>query len=100
VRTALELGALIRERRRTLELSQQALAERVGVSRPWVVEMERGKEGAAVGLVLRTLDALGLRLNVGPERDHPSRQETKKAMAVAVEPDIDDVVRRARRLRR
>ncbi|MGH7298057.1 MAG: helix-turn-helix domain-containing protein, partial [Polyangiaceae bacterium] len=62
VRTPTDLGALIRDRRRRLGLDQRALAERVGVSRQWIIEAEQGKPGAAVGLVLRTLQALGVTL--------------------------------------
>lgn len=58
-----ELGALIRDRRKELGLDQAALAAKVGVSRLWVNEIEQGKPRAAVGLVLRTLAALGLGLD-------------------------------------
>jgi HTH-type transcriptional regulator/antitoxin HipB len=58
-----DLGLIIRDRRRTLGLDQAALADRVGVSRQWLVEIERGKPRAEVGLVLRTLAALGLELS-------------------------------------
>ena len=73
-RTPADLGRLIRARRRALGLGQQELAERVGVSRLWIVEFERGKPRAEVGLVLRTLTALGLALDVAEEEggDEPS----------------------------
>src|SRR5580704_7236129 len=64
VRNLKDLGAVIRERRRQLRLDQKALAERVGVSRQWIVEAEHGKPRAAVGLILQTLEALGLQLGV------------------------------------
>ena len=60
IRTARDLGAVIRDNRRLLGLGQQALADRIGVSRQWVVEVEKGKPRAEVGLVLRALDALGV----------------------------------------
>lgn len=31
-----------------------------GVTRAWVIAMEKGKQSADLGLVLRTIDALGL----------------------------------------
>jgi HTH-type transcriptional regulator/antitoxin HipB len=62
IRTPRDLGALIRDRRRTLGLDQRTLADQVGVSRQWIIEVERGKPRAEVGLVLRTLEALGVRL--------------------------------------
>lgn len=51
---------------RTLE--QAELAQRVGASRKWVVEVEKGKPRAEIGLLIRTLDALGLRLSINDER--------------------------------
>jgi HTH-type transcriptional regulator / antitoxin HipB len=65
-----DLGAAIRERRKTLGMDQRLLAKKAGTSRQWVVALEGGKPRAAIGLVLRTLQALGLRVMV---------QETSKA---------------------
>lgn len=64
VTTARELGALMRERRRERGWSQQELATRLGVSRQWIVEVEKGKPRAELGLVLRALTALDLTVNV------------------------------------
>jgi y4mF family transcriptional regulator len=58
-RTPEDLGILLRERRTALGLSQAALAERVGVSRQWIVDLEQGKPRLEIGLVLRTAEALG-----------------------------------------
>ena len=60
IRTPLDLGLVIRDRRRKLGLSQTELARKVGVGRQWVVSIERGKSRAELGLVLRTLSALDL----------------------------------------
>lgn len=62
VRTPLDLGALIRDRRKKLGLDQALLAEKAGTSRQWIVAVERGKPRAEIGLLLRTLAALGLSL--------------------------------------
>lgn len=62
LRTATEIGALIRARRMALGLDQAELAEKVGVSRLWVNQVERGKPGAGLGLVLRTLTVVGVDL--------------------------------------
>jgi len=92
LRNLKDLGAAIRERRRQLGLDQKALATRVGVSRQWIVEVEHGKPRAAVGLVLQTLEALGLHLAVD---EAPKGPPDTSAAA-----DIDAVVRRARKTRR
>jgi len=62
LRTPADFGAAIREKRRALGLDQGTLATRVGVSRQWVVEMEKGKPRAAMRLVLRTLEVLDIAL--------------------------------------
>ncbi len=92
IRTAAELGLLLRSRRRELGMDQRTLADRIGVSRLWVIEFERGKARAEIGLVLRALLALDLQLDVAPERSAaaPGRSEP---------PDIDAIVQNARRRR-
>ena len=47
-----------------LGLSQAELAARARVSRQWVSAFESGKATAEVGLVIRLLDALELRMTV------------------------------------
>jgi len=89
IRTPADLGALIRERRRRLGLGQKSLAEKVGVSRQWIVEVERGKPRAEVSLVLRTLDALGIPLTGGDA----SKTKNKSGPAPI---DIDSIIASAR----
>jgi len=87
VRTPADLGAVIRDRRKQLKLDQAALAKRIGVSRQWVIEIERGHPRAALSLVLRAVDALDIQLDASirePNRRRPS----------AV--DIDAIVARAK----
>lgn len=92
IRTTADLGALIRDRRRRLGLDQRTLAERVGVSRQWVVAVEKGKPRAAIGLVLCTLHVLGIPLAPVP---HGSASVRKSASVV----DIDAIVNASRRKR-
>ena len=66
IRTPLDLGLAIRDRRRKLKLSQAELARKVGVGRQWVVAIEHGKSRAELGLVLRTVSALDLPLTIDP----------------------------------
>src|SRR6185437_8563356 len=67
VRNPTELGATIRDRRRRLRLPQHDLAAKVGVSRQWIIEVKKGKSGAEIGLVFRTLAALGIAFRVTEE---------------------------------
>jgi HTH-type transcriptional regulator / antitoxin HipB len=64
VRTPTDIGLLIRDRRRQLGLSQTELAGRVGVGRQWIVAIEQGKARAELGLVMRALASLDLRLSI------------------------------------
>ena len=88
IRTPADLGALIRDRRIKLGLDQSSLAQQVGVSRQWIVEVERGKPRAEIGLLLRTIDALGIRLIA--EKEIPGKP--REASTV----DIDSIVATAR----
>lgn len=65
LRTPADVGAAIRARRRSLGWDQSELAERMGASRLWVSQVEAGKPGAGLGLVLRAFGAMGLTLSAG-----------------------------------
>jgi len=99
VRTAAELGLLLRSRRRELGLDQRTLAERIGVSRLWVIEFERGKARAEIGLVMRALLALGLALDVAVEAPATPGPRAATRGKIAAPPDIDAIVQNARRKR-
>lgn len=90
IRTPADLGALIRDYRRRRGLDQHALAKKIGVSRQWVVEIERGKPRAEMGLILRALDVLGVPLSV------EDRKAARKGEDVAGA-DIDRIIDNARR---
>jgi len=63
-----DVGLLVRDYRRGKGLSQNELASRAGVSRRWLANLETGKSTVEIGLVLKTLEALGLVLDVSPPR--------------------------------
>jgi HTH-type transcriptional regulator/antitoxin HipB len=89
IRTPAELGTLIRNARQKLGLDQASLSKKIGVSRLWLNEIEKGKPRAEIGLVLRTLDALGITLTVST----PDKKTTPKADDTI---DIDKIIARAR----
>jgi HTH-type transcriptional regulator / antitoxin HipB len=93
IRTPADLGALIRDYRRRQDLDQQALAKKIGVSRQWVVEIEKGKARAEVGLILRALDVLGVPLSVDDSKAARRDEDVSGA-------DIDRIVENARRTER
>jgi HTH-type transcriptional regulator/antitoxin HipB len=90
-RTPTELGLMIRERRKKLGLDQRSLAEKVGVSRQWIIAIEQGKRRAEIGLVLKTLEVLGLQMSIEAGEAARSLPSTKLPAI-----DIDAVVARAR----
>ena len=95
LRTPADIGALIRDRRRALGLDQADLADQIGVSRLWVNQVERGKPGASLGLVLRALAAVGVELtDQAPNKTGAKRQSDA---APVISPDINAIVARARR---
>jgi HTH-type transcriptional regulator/antitoxin HipB len=67
ITSARDLGLYVRDRRHDLGLTQSRLAAAAGVSRRWLAGLESGKATTQVGLVFRTLDALGLRLDARPD---------------------------------
>lgn len=75
VRTVLELGAAVRERREALGLSQRALSDAAGVTREWIVRFEGGKATVRLDRVFDVLTALGLGVELAVRagsRDNPS----------------------------
>jgi HTH-type transcriptional regulator / antitoxin HipB len=89
VRTPAELGAIVRDRRKRLNLDQSTLARRIGVSRQWVIDIEHGHPRAELALVLRALDALGIPLHASSE---PATGESSTV-------DLDAIVAKARKSR-
>lgn len=61
--TTIELGALIRQVRKQQGLTQQELAAVANVSTRFLHDLESGKSGVALGLVLQVLAALGVNLH-------------------------------------
>jgi HTH-type transcriptional regulator / antitoxin HipB len=61
------VGALVREARVTAGLSQTDLAQRIGASRFWVAQFEKGKPSAEIGLALKAMHALGLTVLIEPK---------------------------------
>jgi len=93
IQTPADLGALIRNTRKKFELDQSTLAKKIGVSRLWLVEIEKGKPRAEMGLVLRTLDALQISLNATT----PEIKARKRPDTIV---DIDRIVAAARNPRK
>jgi HTH-type transcriptional regulator/antitoxin HipB len=66
VRTADELPEIVRDRRRELGLTQEQLADIIGVHRAFVSQLERGKATVRFDLLLRLVQALGMDIELRP----------------------------------
>jgi transcriptional regulator with XRE-family HTH domain len=56
------LGSAIRQLRERAELSQEELADRAGLSRAWVSEVESGRKSPMWRTVEQLADGLGVRM--------------------------------------
>lgn len=90
VRTTKDLAHLIRDQRSRKLLTQASLAELVGVSRKWIVDLEAGKRTVDMSLVFRTIKALGLEMDVRASRPRNEQDDT----------DLDQIIDQARRAQR
>lgn len=91
------VGTLVRETRVAAGLTQSQLAERIGASRFWVAQFEKGKPGAELGLAIRAINALGLSLHVAPTiQENSLQRDTSQASGSpdVLDTTLDDVLRR------
>lgn len=56
------IGARIRAARIHANLTQEALALRIGIDRPSIVEIEQGQRNATIDTLIRIADAIGVPL--------------------------------------
>jgi HTH-type transcriptional regulator/antitoxin HipB len=87
------VGALVRDARTAAGLSQSELGARIGASRFWVAQFEKGKPSAELGLALKALQALGLtvRLEPRPPKETVDKRQTgrKHATSASAIPAVD-----------
>ncbi len=65
IRTPEELGTALRARRQSGGLTIAEVADMVGCSPRYISEVERGKAGASLRLLLRLMNELGLQFTLG-----------------------------------
>ena len=95
IKTAQDIGLIVRSRRHELGWDQQRLAREMGVTRQWVIQLEKGKPRASLELALRALRVLGLDVVVD------TRSQTKPGFGFAEKPadlavDLDQIIAKAR----
>lgn len=64
VRSAAELGAEIRKRRKELGYTQAFLAEYAGISASFLSDLENGKETVQVNKLMKVVSLLGMDLMI------------------------------------
>jgi y4mF family transcriptional regulator len=58
------IGALVRETRKKLNVTQENLALAAGTGLRFIIELEKGKETCQIGKVLTVLHTLGIKLTL------------------------------------
>ncbi len=66
------IAALVKQERKKRGWTQAELAEHSGVSRDWVISLEKAKPTVELSLVLRTLKALHINLDAISSKDQPN----------------------------
>jgi y4mF family transcriptional regulator len=64
--TTEQLGKLIRDTRKSLGVTQKALALTSGTGLRFVIDLEKGKETCEIGKALTVLQTLGIKLTLTP----------------------------------
>lgn len=75
VRSRKEFGLLLRDYRKKRRMTQAELAESIGVSRRWVVQVEQGKTSPDLRLVFKALRSVGAEIRIRPRRLSPAARE-------------------------
>ena len=95
IRTAADIALVVRTARTRRQLSQLQLARSAGVSRRWLINLEAGKPGASMDLVMNVLATLGVPLHAG---SHDSEDTSGGHGLVAPAPvgtiDLDEHLRK------
>jgi len=83
LRTSADIGTVIRARREAMGLNQAELARLASVGRQWLIQMEKGKPTAQIDPILKTFEALNLKLMVlnEVEREHENGQSANPITA-------------------
>ncbi len=96
-----ELGKIVTAARRHKQLTQAQVAAALGVTQAWISQIEKGKDNAQLGKVLRLLSHLGVRLRVGEApwlvSSKPSPRGAKVSLSSIIDAHSDETQVRRRR---
>jgi HTH-type transcriptional regulator/antitoxin HipB len=86
IRTPIDVGSLIRSSRQDKHLTLEELAERAGVSRRWLIQVEHGHPRAELSHILRVFEALEIAIEAQPGS---SPRVTSTSAPRRPNPDLD-----------
>ena len=75
INNPVDLGALVRNRRKQLKVNQTELAMTCGTGLRFIVDIEKGKPTCQIGKVLAVLKVLGLTIEVNTPRGNDNGEE-------------------------
>jgi y4mF family transcriptional regulator len=87
-----DLAASVRQARKRLGWTQAELAARSGVSRDWIIGLEKAKPSQEIALVLRTLKALDLNVSIGSQDKGTWTQEALFPSQAASVVNLDELL--------
>jgi len=95
IRSPKDLGALVRDYRKSQGLNQTAFARKLGVTQSYISQLENGKRTLQLGPVLRILCELGFSVEIGREEPKriargSTRSTARRSSLPAI--DIDQIV--------
>ncbi len=64
--TPAQIGEMIRDARRSLDVTQKDLALTSGTGLRFIIDLEKGKETCEIGKALRVLQTLGIKMKLTP----------------------------------
>lgn len=64
--TTADIGKIIRETRKKLDVTQKALALTSGTGLRFIIELEKGKQTCEIGKALTVLNTLGIKMTLTP----------------------------------
>lgn len=100
VPTARILGAAIHQARRDAGLTQQQLADRSGVTRQWVIQLELGKANPTFENLRAVCDVLDLTMHLHPSKVDAAGTLAGEPLGAALEDvDLDEIIERHTRRR-
>jgi y4mF family transcriptional regulator len=70
--TSAQIGALIRDTRKKMGVTQKNLALTSGTGMRFIIDLEKGKETCEIGKALAILNTLGIKITLTPP---PAKEE-------------------------